>query len=152
MSDSPPSTEFSPIGQKRSQRTALLIAAAPLAAFLGLVAFTIGVGGWLTPVPHDPSHRVAVFEGTQSLTQSAPFRVGDSWELRWEHTGEIQRICWINQNGDDECLLAMPRKPIRQHGSVNIVKGGTYRVQLDGKGPWKLEVYEFAKGKNAASP
>lgn len=111
-------------------------------AAVSLMGFGILMGGgWLGVVKPALTQRVYAAEGVDTAECPGEFQVGDGWELRWEHAGELQEICWTNSGGKTECYTAMHRKPIRYHGSVNVIQGGTYRLRVTGKGRWKLEVY-----------
>jgi hypothetical protein len=142
----------SPAARRRSRFLVFAMALAPLAAFGAIVAFTIGIGGKLTPVRPHAEFRVAGFEGTGNLEKSEPFTVGPSWDLRWSHHGTIQQICWVDESGDDECIVAMHRKPIREEGGVNVTNGGRYHLHIQAEGPWKVEVFEFPDNRPAAVP
>lgn len=71
------------------------------------------------------------------------FTVSPGWEIRIEHNGKLESVKWINENGENKMLMGMPSKPIRQNASVNNADGGTYRIEVIGKGPWKIDVREF---------
>lgn len=145
-------TAQSSAARRRSRFLVFAMALAPLAAFAAIVAFTIGVGGKLTPIRPHAEFRVAGFEGTGNLEESESFTVGPSWDLRWSHHGTIQQICWIDETGDDECIVAMHRKPIREEGGVNVTNGGRYHLQIQADGPWKVEVFEFPDNQPVAAP
>ena len=100
-------------------------------------------GGWLGGIQPSLERRVFVTEGEDTATCPEEFEVGNGWELRWEHSGELQEICWTNQEGDTECYSAMHRKPIRNHGSVNVRRRGRYTLRVVGTGKWRLEVYSL---------
>jgi hypothetical protein len=121
--------------------------AIPLVVFVIMAAGIIIGGGWLGAIRPADSRLVyqAVGEGTMTCPDS--FSVTDEWELRWEHHGELQEICWTNQIGVEECYTAMHRKPIRQHGSVNVGHGGTYTLRVTGTGAWKLQVYRLGEAR-----
>lgn len=98
-------------------------------------------GGWLGAIKPPVTQRIFLGEGTDTAECPGEFQVADSWELRWEHDGDLQEICWTNAQGVTECYASLHRKPIRRHGSVNVSHGGTFKLKVTGQGRWKLEVY-----------
>lgn len=119
--------------------------AVPLVGVVLLGATIIIGGGWLGAVKPSTDRLVYRAEGQDTATCPESFTVTDGWELRWEHDGELQEICWTNSIGSTECYTAMHRKPIRYHGSVNINHGGTYTLNVAGTGHWVLEVYRLGE-------
>lgn len=116
-----------------------------VAACFGSVAliatFVLAGGGWLGGIRPAPSQQVFELSGTGNLATSAEFTLPASWELRWEHHGTLQEIAWLDPAGKATAFVAMHRKPIREHGSINVSAGGPYRFRVTGTGPWKIAGY-----------
>lgn len=117
--------------------------AVPLVVFVIMAAVIIIGGGWLEAVRPAESRLVYTAVGEDTMDCPDSFTVPDEWELRWQHSGELQEVCWTNEYDLTECYTAMHRKPIREHGSVNVAHGGTYRLRVSGKGAWKLQVFRL---------
>lgn len=115
----------------------------------GVIAAAVLIGGGRLGAIRPPlQQRIFLAEGRDSHTCDHSFEAPDSWELRWEHQGELQEICWTNAAGESDCFAAMHRKPIRHQGSVNVSRGGTLRIHVKGVGPWKIEAYALgAQGR-----
>ena len=71
------------------------------------------------------------------------FEVGEAWELRWEHSGRIEKLEWRTESGEGSMLIDMHRKPIREQGGVNWPRAGRYYVDVTAEGDWQLQVYQF---------
>ncbi|OYW21367.1 MAG: hypothetical protein B7Z55_05855, partial [Planctomycetales bacterium 12-60-4] len=136
-----PGTESSP---QRGPSGVGWFVAACLGSTLLIAAGVLIGGGWLGAVRPPLQQRLWMAEGRDSQTCPETLTAPDGWELRWEHDGELQEICWTSATGKTECVAAMHRKPIRPQGSVNIGHGGTYTIRVTGTGKWQMEAYVLA--------
>ena len=114
-----------------------------LLSFACIVIVTFSLAGDAGPNSRSQNLKtIATFEGNGN-GETGFFTVNDSWEIKWEHQGNLQAIEWIGKNGGGSKYIAMHKKPIREHGRVNNGKGGIYKLNIVGEGPWKIEVNEF---------
>ncbi len=137
----PPSEDSS--APRRSNGLGLVVLAVLVVALMGWGV--LSGGGWLGGIRPSAEALVFRWEGQNSQEQSPEFAVGDSWELRWEHDGELREICWTNETGETECFASLHRKPIRRHGSVNVSHGGRFTLSVRGTATWKLEVFRLGE-------
>lgn len=127
----------------RSKSAGLFVVIAAVVLFVAMAGFVLIGGGWLGGI-HPPASRLAfTVSGQGDLERSAEFTITPGWELRWEHSGELQEICWTDAAGKVECFSAMHRKPIRPNGSVNVRHGGRFTLNVKGQGTWRLDVYQL---------
>ena len=101
--------------------------------------------GWMVGGLHgyadDASHIVQKFNGT-SATNTAPFTVGDKWEIIWDSPMPL-RITLLSPDGT---LVAGTAGVFR--GSLYQPKGGSYYLQIEGAtnsamAPWHVSVVEI---------
>jgi hypothetical protein len=128
----------------QSQQRLLGVACGSVLVFTMGVALIVWSGGNLSAVPAPVERRLFEWSGQDSETSTATFSAPDSWELRWEHSGEIEEIRWTNTAGASQSVYSMHRKPIRHRGSVNVSHGGDYTLQVLGTGPWRLQVFDLS--------
>lgn len=109
-----------------------------------VLAIIFWVGGQVKPILPGNDRNLFHAEGRDTAECEGEIVAPANWELRWEHDGELQQICWTNEYGVTECYSAMPRKPIRHEGSVNIVHGGRFKLRVYGTGNWKMDAYTLS--------
>lgn len=121
----------------------------PLFLTLCFGGFAFVVAGAFALMPaSSPSTKtetlIATFEG-QGSGQTGQFTVSRGWEIQWEtDTKEtLQAIAWKTDAGQGSMIMQMHRKPLREHGRVNIEAPGTYHLDITATGPWKMHIYEF---------
>ena len=85
---------------------------------------------------------VAEFSGTGD-GRTGQFEVDDAWEIRWKHTGHIEKIEWRTDKGEGSMMIDMHRKPIWEQGGVNWPYGGVYHIDVTAEGDWKLQIFQF---------
>ncbi len=87
---------------------------------------------------------IASFEGTGSDTTDF-FTVEKGWEIQWETPTieTLQSIAWKTAEGKGSMIMQMHRKPLREHGRVNVNTSGTYHLDITANGPWKITIYQF---------
>lgn len=114
-----------------------------LASAVLILTFTLVGGGWMGAIKPPLSQRLYMAEGVGTQECQGTFDAPEGWEIRWEHSGTLEEICWTDSYGVTKCFTAMPHKPIRYHGSVNVDRGGRYSLKVAGTGTWKVEAYRL---------
>lgn len=113
-----------------------------VAGFACVVAATYTIGSWTPSAAGAEPTLIAEFSGSGDA-RTDEFDVDDAWELRWHHTGRIEKLEWRTSEGRGSMVIDMHRKPIREQGGVNWPEGGRYRVDVTADGEWTLQIYQF---------
>ncbi|WP_459558139.1 hypothetical protein [Lacunimicrobium album] len=122
-----------------------------LFAFIGLCfggfALVVITAFAITPSerPESKSEKViATFDG-EGPGKTDFFTVDRGWEIRWETNTDqtLESIAWRTAEGRGSMIMKMHRKPLRMHGRVNVDMAGTFQLEINANGPWKMTVYQF---------
>ena len=108
---------------ERSCLTALCVATA-----LGIALFSAPAVG---------AEPVVVFSATGDAT-TAPFRVEDAWEVRWDAEGRRFELVLKGTPEEIPSILANQIEP--GGGSRQYVRGGSYYFEVRANGAWRVEV------------
>ncbi|MCA8986003.1 MAG: hypothetical protein KDA78_00085 [Planctomycetaceae bacterium] len=112
--------------------------------FLFLLVMVITWGSiYLFPAADSGTHHLVAELSGEGSGATQEFTVGPMWEFRWEHSGHLKTIRWMEGEKEVDLFMEMPGKPIRNQGGVNYERPGTYRFLVEGEGKWTIRVYQF---------
>jgi hypothetical protein len=86
---------------------------------------------------NSPVSEIANFTGSGGLS-TRPFTASGPWEIQWDAKGEIFQLFLYNSAGEMDGVPANQQGPGK--GASYQAKGGTYYLQVNALGTWKIKI------------